>query len=205
MTICQKCRHKNTVGEFFCEQCGSALITTIPVPAYSSDFDGIICVNCYTLNRPGSLFCNRCGSPLPLDDDTPYTNGAELHAQVRRATQARNAESTTGFRHGQPMLYIQGASKPFALSAQRENILGRKSSQTGVQPTIDLNLFDGYNLGVSRLHAAITYDKGSFFLRDLDSTNGTFLNGKPVPPNHTLALNSGDEIRLGNLACYVHL
>lgn len=48
--------------------------------------------------------------------------------------------------------------------------------------------------GVSRRHASIVqYDK-SHILKDLDSTNGTFVNGEPI---HARALTNGDRIQVG--------
>ncbi len=48
---------------------------------------------------------------------------------------------------------------------------------------------------VSRQHAVITCGNGRFFIEDLDSQNGTYLNGKPI---QKAALNSHDKIRVGN-------
>lgn len=51
---------------------------------------------------------------------------------------------------------------------------------------------------VSSNHAKITIESGSFFLTDIGSTNGTFVNGSRV--NKTL-LKSGDFIKLGAANC----
>jgi len=48
---------------------------------------------------------------------------------------------------------------------------------------------------VSRQHAVITCENGRFFIEDLDSQNGTFLNNKPI---QKAALKSHDKIRVGN-------
>jgi len=48
--------------------------------------------------------------------------------------------------------------------------------------------------GVSRRHAELTYGAGHFVLRDLDSLNGTRVNGTPVPQ---LRLNDADVVQLG--------
>ncbi len=53
---------------------------------------------------------------------------------------------------------------------------------------------------VSRTHCTITRDSDmSFWLTDNVSSNGTKLNGKPVPPNQRVPLNSGDQILLGEI------
>ena len=49
---------------------------------------------------------------------------------------------------------------------------------------------------VSRHHARVTETQYGFVLRDLDSTNGTYVNGRKIPPVGYL-LSSGDKIRLG--------
>lgn len=51
---------------------------------------------------------------------------------------------------------------------------------------------------ISRHHAALQYvEKEGFYLIDLNSTNGTFVNGEPV--FHRQLLKDGDQIRLGSL------
>jgi len=50
---------------------------------------------------------------------------------------------------------------------------------------------------VSREHARISQDKGRFYVEDLHSRNGTWLNGKPVERKQLLA--SGDVIRICDL------
>lgn len=49
---------------------------------------------------------------------------------------------------------------------------------------------------ISRRHAELTPDEGKWYLRDLNSANGTFLNGRRVMAR-TL-LQEGDQIRAGN-------
>lgn len=50
---------------------------------------------------------------------------------------------------------------------------------------------------VSRHHCAITVDDYTVRIRDMGSTNGTFVNGAKI--EGTTALNSGDRIQVGNL------
>lgn len=47
---------------------------------------------------------------------------------------------------------------------------------------------------VSRLHARITKEGQEYFITDLNSTNGTFLNSERLEPNETRKLDIGDEI-----------
>jgi pSer/pThr/pTyr-binding forkhead associated (FHA) protein len=47
---------------------------------------------------------------------------------------------------------------------------------------------------ISATHISITFRNGEFRLKDLESTNGTLLNGSPVTE---FALKDGDQIRVG--------
>lgn len=52
---------------------------------------------------------------------------------------------------------------------------------------------------LSRRHAVIRYvEKRGFYLSDLNSTNGTYLNGEPV--RRPILLKEGDRVRLGSLS-----
>lgn len=50
--------------------------------------------------------------------------------------------------------------------------------------------------GVSRMHADITFEGGMYFITDLNSTNGTFLNEKEIETGKAIRLKEGDEIRI---------
>ena len=50
------------------------------------------------------------------------------------------------------------------------------------------------NRAISRFHAKIEKEGGSFFLTDLNSTNGTFLNHVRLEANQPVLLKPGDEI-----------
>ena len=61
---------------------------------------------------------------------------------------------------------------------------------------VDLVLNDQ---SVSRLHARISRDGNRFFITDLNSTNGTFRNGRRLEPNASEIIEPGDEIGIGKL------
>lgn len=52
---------------------------------------------------------------------------------------------------------------------------------------------------ISRYHAKITSDREKYYLTDLNSTNGTCLNGEPLPCYQRRELNNGDEIALAGI------
>lgn len=51
--------------------------------------------------------------------------------------------------------------------------------------------------GVSRLHARITCEENKYFIEDLNSTNGTYLNEIALEYHQPQELKSGDKIRFG--------
>ncbi len=52
---------------------------------------------------------------------------------------------------------------------------------------------------VSRLHARLMKDRDGIRITDLNSLNGTFLNGRRLDPNESQIIRPGDEIRFGTL------
>jgi signal transduction histidine kinase len=73
----------------------------------------------------------------------------------------------------------------FELPADEPQLIGRSSEA--------LPLSDNT---VSRRHAELTPDNGNWFLRDLQSANGTFLNGKRI--RDRVRLSPGDQVRCGS-------
>ncbi len=78
-------------------------------------------------------------------------------------------------------------------------VIGRSDSKSSYTPDIDLAGCGALEKGVSRRHAVLVHFRDTVHLLDLDSSNGTFLNGERLKPNAPYALNYGDHIRLGTL------
>jgi pSer/pThr/pTyr-binding forkhead associated (FHA) protein len=55
------------------------------------------------------------------------------------------------------------------------------------------------SITVSRYHALLLRDEAGLLLFDLESTNGTLLNGVPVRPDEPVCLADGDIIQLGEV------
>ena len=52
---------------------------------------------------------------------------------------------------------------------------------------------------ISRLHARIRIDKGHCYLCDMNSKNGTWVNGRALPGEKEIEIRAGDEIRFADL------
>lgn len=57
---------------------------------------------------------------------------------------------------------------------------------------------------VSRLHARIRKDAACFFIMDLNSKNGTFINGKPLSPQEEYQLCDNDKIQISEVELIFH-
>lgn len=55
-----------------------------------------------------------------------------------------------------------------------------------------------FNRMISRTHCCVDKDGDEYVVMDLGSTNGTFLNGDKLQPNHPKKLKDGDMLRLAN-------
>lgn len=64
----------------------------------------------------------------------------------------------------------------------------------GRDPNCDITISDKLT---SRNHAVIQKIKNGFFISDLKSTNGTYLNGKKIEADKYVELKPGDTISIG--------
>ena len=78
-----------------------------------------------------------------------------------------------------------------------ENLIGRWDPEAGAFPDIDLDAED-VDAKVSRKHAVLERRGTQFWITDLDSRNGTFLNrGARLMPSQKQEIKIGDEIIIG--------
>jgi hypothetical protein len=64
----------------------------------------------------------------------------------------------------------------------------------GRQLTNDITLLD---FSVSRRHVELSPQNGGLLVQDLNSSNGTYINDRPVPPKGQAVIKPGDKLRLG--------
>ncbi|WP_026369787.1 FHA domain-containing protein [Kallotenue papyrolyticum] len=66
-----------------------------------------------------------------------------------------------------------------------------------VAPDVDLTPFGGTTSGVSRRHAVLRFVNDSWTISDLNSTNGTFVDGVRIAPHTQVPLRIGARLRFG--------
>lgn len=86
--------------------------------------------------------------------------------------------------------------KEFPIMGIETNI-GRWDADSGIFPDVDLDEDDA-EAKVSRRHARIVNHNSQYFIEDLGSTNGTFVNrGRRLLPGKRHMLQNGDEVIVG--------
>jgi serine/threonine protein kinase len=77
-------------------------------------------------------------------------------------------------------------------------ILGR--SHGSVQADVDLGPYEAAAAGVSRQHARLTHSNQAWFIEDLNSLNGTYVNEVKLTPGRPALLKHGDVVRCSRLS-----
>ena len=161
------------------------------------------CGVCGNRDLEGELFCSQCGARLPV----PWLEMAPTAAFVDTSRLRRPVPGRTDplaeMRPGQIVIAVGDSGKMVKLEGRGEYLLGREGQEDTV-PDLDLSEFGGREKGVSRIHAALRHENDHVLLIDLGSTNGTRLNGTPLPAHQPVRVTSGDEIKLGRLPLRVH-
>jgi len=153
------------------------------------------CPKCQYENEHGALVCNLCGELLvkpsaesessgaKTTESPPSPAGAPIEMEKVAVPGWSKASPLAG---GGPLRYGLTCFPldPVVLDREHPVGIGRSKNNEMVLPV-------GM---VSRRHAEVFFDGDAFAVRDLGSSNGTFVNGEKV---ETESLSDGDEIRIG--------
>ena len=166
----------------------------------------ITCDKCRTENADDAQYCDECGGPLggsPRAVNAPVvaiSEAAAASSSAARPAWGSAAAAVPASQSGaHAILTIQrgrSAGKEFPLNDD-ESYIGRWDADSGIFPDVDLDA-DDPEAKVSRRHARITRRGEQYYIEDLGSTNGTFVNrGRRLLPGDRQPLNDGDEIIIG--------
>lgn len=162
----------------------------------------ILCPNCQHHEITGALHCSECGGQLiHIADDSTRT---AQYKQDRIPTSTPDNLWPT--EHPSPptdsvmglSLFVLRNEQLIPLAGKSEYAIGRAAPDQEVVPDIDLTPHGGYDYGVSRLHAMITVGE-QITIKDLNSINGTHVNGRRIQPDYNHPLLHGDMLALGTL------
>jgi hypothetical protein len=153
-----------------------------------------LCSHCGHQNREGVVFCEKCGValvPVPLS--------------TRRLQEGEEAGGTDELgSDGVLILQIGTEAAPIMVQIHSELILGRVTEQAEGKAYINLTEYNAVECGVSRQHVRLQRDNRAVYVTDLNSTNGTKVNGEVLPASVEKRLRDGDELLLGKLKVFVY-
>lgn len=158
-----------------------------------------VCPHCGQTLPFGTLFCPECGAPL-LEQGSTTQNLHRNHQEAAPPTV--EPKPGLGGAVARVELHLPDG-EVVTLRGTGEWTLGRRMGKSTVD--VDLTPHGGYEHGVSRVHAAVRVAPDGVFLIDLQSSNGTFLNGLRLRPHTPHPLRHQDKILLGTLPLQVFL
>ncbi|HEX6702959.1 MAG TPA: FHA domain-containing protein [Gaiellaceae bacterium] len=142
----------------------------------------LYCPECGFRNPESANYCSKCGALLVKDESGETTQQYTLDDGHDEAVAALEDVGIKG-----PALVVRSgggrSGETFHPEGERTTI--------GRSPDCEIFLDD---VTVSRKHAAIIRRDGSFFVEDLGSLNGTFLNRRRIESGE---LADGDELQIG--------
>jgi pSer/pThr/pTyr-binding forkhead associated (FHA) protein len=143
------------------------------------------CPECGFLNGEGANYCQSCGSNLGAQTQVQESTTATYRVGETGELIPVDVEEITT--HGHAALVIRSGGnrvgESFPLEGDRMAV--------GRRPDSDVFLDD---VTVSRDHALVVKRGGDFYLDDLGSLNGTYVNRRRIE-SHKLA--DGDELQIG--------
>jgi Ca-activated chloride channel family protein len=168
----------------------------------------IECPSCGKKHRPGTLFCTECGIYLPTGG-TLRTTPLRTDQLPQSPTAPQEALAPDEEGQLQPahsvLVEVVDSDRQTQLPTTSELLLGRKDVAHGIFPDLDLTADGGLQKGVSRRHAKIFQREGKFYIEDVGSANGTFLNDQRLTPYLPYQLKEENEIQLGQVRLVVIL
>jgi pSer/pThr/pTyr-binding forkhead associated (FHA) protein len=159
----------------------------------------IECPNCKHREFVGTLYCSECGTRLVHVNAMPTKS-------ISKETIREEAKTTRPTPPGPDLssgaligLRIITTGEIISLIGRDNFTLGRSIEGQAILPDVDLSRFDAYDFGLSRMHAELRIDENETRIIDLESANGTVVNGKRILPNQPEQIEHGDIIQLGRL------
>jgi serine/threonine protein kinase len=127
----------------------------------------------------------------------------EARERLRSSTLVQSSGDTTSLaelhERDQPRIRLKvvASGREIVPARRPELTIGR--AYKGSVPDIDLGPYGGSQAGVSRQHCQLLYKDQQWYVEDLGSTNGTFVNGARLAPHKLVPFKNGDLIRCGQI------
>jgi pSer/pThr/pTyr-binding forkhead associated (FHA) protein len=167
----------------------------------------IECPSCGKKHRPGTLFCTDCGIYLPTGGTLRTTPLPTDELPQSPTAPRESSPSETDDQQPRHSIHIEvlETGRRITLPIVSELLIGREDAAHGIFPDIDMTLDNGLEKGVSRRHAKIFRQGGEFYIEDVGSANGTFLNDKHLTPYLPYPISEEDKIQIGQIKLSIKL
>lgn len=151
--------------------------------------------------------CPHCGADTPAESLVCPTCQAPLNGHLPATTYLTRAPRNLPGRSRDPaplrddqtvVLQVLPSGVCVTLKLDQPVTLGRDPHQN-TDTLLDLTPYHAERHGVSRVHCRLERTNGYLIITDLDSTNGTSLNGQRLDPFQPCRAASGDKLLLGSL------
>lgn len=147
----------------------------------------IKCPSCGELIPDDSKFCDMCGVEL-LECVNCRTLGTDPFCPECGKPMIARRPGATGV-DNQVSLVLKARQGSFVLKPENGAVIGRQDSPYAAQ-------LSGLGM-ISRQHGKFVKRGEDWFIIDLGSTNGTYINNREVPANTPVKISAGDEIDIG--------
>ncbi len=160
-----------------------------------------ICPACQRKNNAIATHCHYCGTSLsePKFKYTVTTKGVQLTPPDHDSKVPGCQEIAQKLPERSLALLVIGAEEPIIIHNIQSIVLGRGDEAPPGVEFVNLAQLGDLVMGISRQHARIFYEDKKFWLEDMHSTNGSWLNRKRLVAGVPYALAPDDYIWLGPL------
>ncbi|MGB9751524.1 FHA domain-containing protein [Roseiflexus castenholzii] len=221
-TVCPQCGQAVIPGEAFCDNCGAPLsaparpVAPVPSPPQSAAPPQPVYPPPALVTAPSSYQASVAppAAPPPATPSAPPVPSVAPPPAIPSAPPSYQAPPSPPAPAVPPMtpapvsgrttlascvLVVMGTGAVLPLPAASQALVGRSDPVSKFYPDVDLGPHGALDQGVGRRHARIFVQSGQVMIEDLDSVNGTLVNGQRVLPHQSRALSNGDQITLGRM------
>lgn len=224
-TTCPNCGASVQTDATFCGQCGSNLQRSTPTEAtteaaIATEIPDLVSPEPLVQTEPLVIIKTQTSSPTPDPTPTPppisvppepVSSTPNIAPPIPTAAEPVTSEQVSSSPPTPPP--TQSGSSRTQLQQQTAKLLHVQTNTVielqpnlsvihlgkpndRIPPDVDVSGFPNSEI-VSRIHADIRVEGDAFYIEDVGSANGTYINNLPLLPGNRHRLRVGDRIALG--------
>jgi pSer/pThr/pTyr-binding forkhead associated (FHA) protein len=159
----------------------------------------IECPTCKHQHFVGTIYCAECGTRLIHVSPIPTISLSADQLGDPQSTKPTPPEGPALHSGALLGLRVIPTGEVHSLLGRVNFTIGRSIEGQAVIPDVNFAQYDAFDHGVSRLHAEIRLKSDGVYIVDLDSANGTSVNGERLETLKPKRIKHGDIIQLGRM------